>query len=615
MITMPQIPVVQKQLRMTTTFSGYNRKEIISDGEMYDTKNLSGDMFPALTPRKRRGISSYDVEGEESVPLTGIHGRDQLVFIRGEEVFYNFTKVSGVAVSADPGMLPKKIVSMGAYTCIWPDKVYFNTVDLSDCGSMERRLTVNGEDLSAVMARGDGTDYDMTQITQSATPPENPTNGQLWLDQSTENDVLRQYSSSTEEWVEVPTVYVKIEGTGVGSGLKEYDAINISGIAAPDTESDRAKKQADELNGSKIVYAAGENYVLIAAGPLCNSLNELKDQDVEINRTVPDLDYICESNNRLWGCKYGMENGAVVNEIRASKLGDFRNWSTFMGISTDSYTASIGTDGPWTGAIAQRGYPVFFKENFIHRVSGTQPSSFSIQTTTARGVQAGSWRSLCVVGENIFYKSRDDVMLYDGNMPVSVGEKLGDILYSDARAGAIGDKYYISMKDANDNWSLFSYETKKGIWYKEDSLHVLGFGTVADEIFAIDEDNNLLLSLYGSVGETEAEPQWRAEFGLSGVEYRAGRNGYARADIAGNQYMSRFDIRMYLEEGKQATLEIMYNSDGNWTYQGTINGKSMRSFVLPVIPRRCDHLRFRLSGQGDMRIYSIARNLEVGSDA
>ena len=131
---------------------------------------------------------------------------------------------------------------------------------------------------------------------------------------------------------------------------------------------------------------------MIIEGLLSSSLQALKEQSVSIDRTVPDLDFICESNNRLWGCKYGIENGQVVNEIRASKLGDFRNWSCFMGISTDSYAASIGTDGAFTGAISQRGYPVFFKENAIHRVSGSSPSSFSIQTTNARGVQTGSWR-------------------------------------------------------------------------------------------------------------------------------------------------------------------------------------------------------------------------------
>lgn len=613
MRSMGQIPEVPKSIRMTTNFSGYNHTEVIRDGEMYNTKNLSGDLYPVLGTRKKRGITSYDVEGQPSVPLTAVHGRDQLVMIRGEEVYYNFTKVTGVSVSADPGMQPKKIVSMGAYVCIWPDKVYFNTVDQTDCGGMERRLTLSGEDLQAIMCRGDGTDYDMTTITQGVTPPENPDNGDYWMDQSGDNDVLRQYNSGTMDWVEVPTVYVKISGTGIGTGLKEYDTIEIDGIEAPDESGDRTKAQAQELNGSKIVYFAGEDYIVIE-GLLNNSLDELKNNNVSVNRVVPDLDYICESNNRLWGCKYGLENGSVVNEIRACKLGDFRNWSCFMGLSTDSYAASIGTDGKWTGAISQRGYPVFFKENAIHRVSGTTPSSFSIQTTIARGVQDGSWRSVCVVNEAIYYKSRDGIMLYDGNMPVSVSEQLGGILYSDARAGALKDKYYISMKDAGNTWHLFTYDTKRGIWYREDDLQALQFAGVQDELYAIDEENNTLVSITGSLGTLEEEITWEAEFGISGVDYEPTQGGMGRSDLPGNHYLGRFDIRMSLEAEHTAKLEIRYNEDNTWTEQGEIHGNSMRNIMLPVIPRRCDHLRFRMRGSGEMRIYSIARYLEVGSD-
>lgn len=617
---MVQIPEVQKNVRMTTAFSGYNHADIINDGEMYDTVNLSGDLYPALTPRTKRGVSSYDVSGQSPVALSGIHGRDQLVFVRGTEVFYNFVKVTGLTVSDSIDMVPKKIVSMGAYVCIWPDKVYFNTVDLSDKGSMERRLTLSGVNMTASLCRGDGTDYDMTAITVNASQPADPENGALWIDQSGDSDVLRQYNEGTDDWVEVPTVYIKIGGTGIGSGLKEYDAVDISGIAAPDVLDpdetyQRVINEADSLNGSTIIYAAGENYIVVA-GILSQTLNALKDQEVTVNRTVPDLDYICESNNRLWGCKYGLENDVVVNEIRASKLGDFRNWQCFMGLSTDSYTASIGTDGQWTGAISQRGYPVFFKENAIHRVSGTTPGTFSIQTTTARGVQKGSWRSVCVVNENIYYKSRDGVMLYDGNMPVAVGEQLGSVLYSDARAGALKDKYYISMKDAEDHWSLFTYDTKRGIWYKEDALQALGFGTVEDELFIIDEENNTLLSVTGSVGTQESAPEWMAVFGISGVEYAPTQYGRtARNDLNGAMYISRFDIRMFLEEGQYAKLEIMYDDNGIWTEQGEIRGKGMKSFLLPVIPKRCDHLRVRMKGRGAMKIFSIARYLEVGSDA
>ena len=614
---MPQIPEIEKQIRTTTTFSGYNHKEIITDGEMFDTKNLSADMSPVVTTRRKRSLASYDTEGQAVVPLTGLHGRDQLVMIRGTEVFYNFAKVSGLTVSSASNMLPKKIVSMGAYVCIWPDKVYFNTVDTSDKGSMERLLTIGGANVSLAMCRADGTNYDMTQITVSSSAPASPTNGQLWIDQSGDNDVLRQYTASTQEWTEVPTVYVKISGTGVGNGLKEYDAITISGMEAVSGSSAKVISQVAGLNGSQIVYGAGTGYVIVV-GLISATQAALKSQNVTINRTVPDLDYICESNNRLWGCKYGMENGQVVNEIRASKLGDFRNWSCYMGISTDSYTASIGTDGVWTGAVSQKGYPVFFKENCIHRVSGNTPSSFQITTTTCRGVQRGCWRSIVVAGEKIYYKSRQDVMAYDGSLPMSVSEQLGGVLYSDARAGAVGNLYYISMMDSSGRWSLFSYNIEKQIWYREDGLKALEFGCVGDELYAIDEENNLLLAMRGTMGgegwTQEADFEWKAEFGISGVEYVPGMYGMSRADVSGSHYLSRFDIRMYLEEGSRAELEIMYDSDGEWTKQGEIRGTRMKTFVLPVVPRRCDHLRFRIRGNGAFRIYSISRRMEVGSD-
>ena len=613
MRSMGQIPEIAKNIEMTTTFSGYNHAEVIADGEMYDTKNLGGDLYPVLGTRKKRKITSYDVSGQASVPLTAVHGRDQLVMIRGTEVFYNFTKVTGLTVSKNAGMRPKKIVSMGAYVCIWPDKVYFNTIDTSDCGSMNRTFTISGSNVQAIMCRGDGTDYDMTTISTGDTPPAEPGNGDLWLDSSGENDVLRQFSSLLNEWEEVPTVYVKISGTGIGNGLKEYDVVEIHGIEAPSTEGERTKAQAEALNGSKIIYYCGDNYIVVE-GLLNESLNALKNNSITVNREVPDLDFICESNNRLWGCKYGLENGEVVNEIRACKLGDFRNWQCFLGLSTDSYAASIGTDGKWTGAISQRGYPVFFKENFIHRVSGTTPSSFSIQTTAARGVQDGSWRSVCIVNEAIYYKSRDGVMMYDGNMPVSVSERLGGALYSEARAGALHEKYYICMKDTGNHWSLFTYDTKRGIWYREDDLKALQFGAVGDDLFTIDEDHNTLVSLAGGYGTAEGSFDWEAVFGLSGVEYRPGQNGMSRADVMGSHYLSRFDIRMYLEEGHEAKLEIQYDNEEHWTEQGSIHGTKMRNILLPVIPRRCDHLRFRIRGTGEMKIYSIARHMEVGSD-
>lgn len=614
---MRNLPTLQQGMRSiqaTRTFSGYNRKEIIADGEMFDMKNLSGDLYPIMAPRKKRAYTSFASVLDDPA-LTGIDGRDQLTVIAGEKVYWNFGEVTGLTVSDEETMCPKTIVNFGAYVLIFPDKKYFNTVNLSDYGDIDRTFSASGANVSLTMCRGDGTDYDMTQITVSASAPSNPTNGKLWIDQSGDNDVLRQYSKATQEWVEVPTTYVKISADNIGTGLEIYDAIDLSGLEAPDTASERVKAQVEALNGSKILYFGGTGYIVVA-GIISSTLAALKSgTTVKADRKMPDLDYIVESNNRLWGCKYGLVNGNVVNEIHASALGSFRNWARYMGNSQDSYTASVGSDGPFTGAVTQKGYPVFFKENCIHQVYGSTPSSFQINTMVCRGIQDGSSRSAVVVNEQVYYKSRTDVMMFDGSLPVSVSEQLGDVIYYNARAGALGSKYYISMEDVKGDWVLFTYDTSSRVWYREDNFHALGFGRVADELFAINETDNRLWSMKGSVGTIEEDFEWYAVFGLQGIQYVPNSNGrMVREDAPASRYLSRFDIRMYLEESTTVTLEIQYDDSGEWENQGEIRGTRLKQFVLPVIPKRCDHLRFRLKGHGSMRIYSISRVLEVGAD-
>ena len=424
--------------------------------------------------------------------------------------------------------------------------------------------------------------------------------------------MLKQYDSVTMEWVEVATTFVKISATGIGTGLKEYDVVDISGLSA-DSENAKIIAQVNALNGSMIVYFCGENYIVVA-GLLSQSQEALEQGNVTAEIRLPNLDYVCESNNRLWGCKYGLVDGEVVNEIRCTKLGDFRNWNCFMGLSTDSYVASVGTDGAFTGAITQRGYPVFFKEGCIHRVSGQTPSTFSVQTTICRGVQRGSWRSLAVVAENIYYKARDGVMVYDGNMPEPVSDQLGGILYSDARAGVLNDKYYISMMDSSENWRMFVLDTKHGNWWKEDAVQALGFGAADDDLYYIDEIRNTLVTVKGSSGTKEADFEWAAEFDLAGVSYGRSSNYDSPARIRNSKYLSMFKIRMSLAPGAYMRLWIKYDNDRMYQLMGERRGQDLRTFVLPVIPKRCDHVRFKLTGKGDAKIYDISRIMEVGGD-
>ena len=581
---MQQVQGTEKSVRMTATFLGYNHRDVITDGEMYDTENLSDDQYPALTVRKKRGITSF----EGNTQLTGIHGRDRLVYIRGNTVYYNGNAVTG-EVSADPSMLPKKIASMGAYVCIWPDKKYFNTTDEEPAlKGLDRMLEIASGDIKIQMCKIDGEAITVPSGRIKATAPSNPSNGMYWIDTSGTQHVLRQYTSATKEWVEIPTVYAKIyteddngaEGPFINTGIKEYDTIEISGLKADSTASTTAQTQVEEMNGSRIVYGAGEaagettttHYIIIVgmldvANPTMDTTEGSK---ASFDRKIPELDFVIESNNRLWGCKYGKVGDQTLNEIYASKLGDPENWSSFMGLSTDSYTMSVGSDGPFTGAITQRGTPVFFKDQCIHVISGSSPSSYQLTTIRCRGVQEGSWRSLAILNETVYYKASTDVMAFDGNLPYIISDNLGDVRYSDARAGVVRNKYYLCMKDTENQWNLFVYDTRNGQWYREDDLQALGFATVGDELYAIDEENNTLVAMLGTSGTEEDNPPWKAEFGLSGVEYAPARNGMARNEIRGNHYMSRFDVRLQLEDGGKAEMEIEYDSNGIWEKKGEI---------------------------------------------
>ena len=303
------------------------------------------------------------------------------------------------------------------------------------------------------------------------------------------------------------------------------------------------------------------------------------------------------------GCRYGVAgNGEVVNEIYACKLGDFKNWNCFMGVSTDSYAASCGTDGQFTGAVTHLGYPLFFKENCMHKVYGNYPANYQIQTTACRGVQKGCSDSLAIVNEVLYYKSRNAVCAYDGSLPVEMSASLGEVSYSDAVAGGHGNKYYVSMKDADDVYHLFVYDTTKGMWHKEDNTQVDFFCSCRNELYYVEHSSKVIKTMLGSGDPDPAPVEWMAETGVIGCS------------APDKKYVSRLTVRLLPEIGARVTFWIQYDSGEDWEQLFTVSGVRLRSFCVPIRPRRCDHFRLRITGAGDTKIYSITKILEQGSD-
>ena len=576
---LPSLDYEYSDRSVTDTFAGYNHKLKIADGEFYDTRNLTSEYYPLLAERRKRGLV------KQLTAPGGLLGKEKLAYVDNGVLYYDgeATGLTGLT----PG--EKQLVSMGAYICIFPDKKYYNTADANDRGSMEAYYTSTGA-VKYTMCRVDGTDYGPATVSTAA--PEEPENAALWIDTSKETHVLKQWSSATKEWVSIPTVYTKVQFISNGELLglfREYDGVTIGGAEA-------------DVNGDKVIYAMGgsesEFDYIVVTGLLEQAVTQ-ETGSVSLSRSVPQMDFICESQNRLWGCYYGSDGEQSLNEIYCCALGDFKNWRQYMGLSTDSWTASVGSDGPWTGAVNYLGYPTFFKEDRIHRVSISTSGAHSISETACRGVQKGSEKSLAVVNEILLYKSRSDVCAYQGGFPAKVSEALGDGLYSDAAAGTVRDRYYISMRDSDGKTQLFVYDVGKKLWMHEDGFEADCFARVGDELYAL--SGKLLYAMQGSTGEKEPYISWMAE---TGMLY------YQQPD---QKYVSNFSLRLSLEEGAELTIYIEYDSTGEWERKGTIKFRGTKAVNVPIRPRRCDHMRIRLEGKGRVRLYSIAKLVTYGS--
>lgn len=582
---LPSLPEGTVTRQMTDTFSGYNHNLKIGEGEFFDTENLSSDHYPMLSTRRKRSVAATFQK-----PL-GIFSKAALAYVDGSSLFYSGLDVTAYLTGKGLALSPnteKTMVGMGAYLVIFPDKLYINTTDFSDCGALEASAETSGN-IEYALCRQDGTAY-LDPVT-SAAPPESPDNGTLWMDTSGKTHVLKEYNKATSSWVTIPTVYTKISAAGIGRTFSQYDGVTISGCAG--------NTQVEALNGSKLIQEKGDDY-LVVIGLLDQSYVQAEGT-VTVSRKVPDMDFVIECQNRLWGCKYGLVDGKTVNEISCCALGDFKNWSKFQGISTDSYTASVGSDGPFTGAVNYLGNPLFFKENHLHKVYVSNAGAHQIVDTQLRGVMKGSEKSLCAVGNRLLYLSRDGVCAYTGSLPTVISQKLGHTFYKDGVAGAIGSRYYISMADTEGKYSLFCCDTDNAVWYREDGTQAVGFAAIPGELYMLTADQKLI-AINGTDGEPEYDFSWYGASGLIGY-----------TDV-GQKYISRINLRVVLPAGSTAKLELQYDSDGIWHEAGTMVGKGTGSFLLPVRPRRCDHFRYRLSGTGKIRIYTLAKLYESGSD-
>ncbi len=573
--------------RTISVFGGYNRNLRIADGEFYDMNGLTSSYYPLLATRHRGAQFSGAPSG-----AANIFAKEKLIYIANNIVYYGGAAVPGLRLTTY--QKERTLISMGAYLLIFPDKKYLNTNNIADYGDMGASFsTAAGATVTYTLCTEDGGGY--ADYSVSDTAPDPPADGSLWLDTSATPLTLKRYSTYSGSWTPIFSTFVKIAYPNIGKAFSQYDGVKISGSAD------------GQFNTTMALWAVGDDYIVVS-GIIDGTFTQTT--RLKLEREIPDMEFFCEGENRVWGCN------SAKNEIYACKLGDFKNWNCFMGLSTDSYAVSVGTDGDFTGAIRYLSSVLFFKENWIHKIYNTNPP-FQVSTSAMKGVQKGSHRSLCVVNRVLYYLSPTGICRYEGSLSSPVEEIFGTAYYHSGIAGEFRNKYYICVTSGTVDKTIFVYDTARGLWHKEaafgGSYNVYEYAAHNSNLYYILGGRGIFLldaqQPYGAFTgqlagyDVEGAVSWYAETGLLGLDY------------AGHKYIKAVTVRLSLEQGGSARLYVEYDSSGQWELLDEVTAQNTHGFtVRGNIPCRCDHMRLRIEGFGECRVYSMTLQIEEGSE-
>ena len=601
---------------LVRVFGGLNETYACSEAEYSAGVNFSARDFPALSTRKpRRKLHAL-------TGLNGMYHLNGLLTICGKDIIYTPDDAGADTVSCTNAVSDsrKALVGIGTKILIFPDKLAFDTADgsVSALGAVWK---AEGQSVQFTPCDAAGKTYQPDSYGREE--PEKPADGQLFLKVEDEEhpwsstSTLEVYSASSGNWTAVPLDYCRITAAGAQKLFAQWDTVTVSGTAA------QQAGMWEELNGDLVVYDLLENglrakvtpkgecfYGTLVQGADSARWTSLDGKEtrsfavstpVRMERRVPDLDYITECDNRVWGCS------SKENVIYACKLGDPTNWFSYRGIAADSYAVTVGSDGAFTGAATCMGYALFFKENTLHKLCGTKPSDFQLTSLRCRGVAKNAARSLCVLNETLYYLSPDGVMAWDGSIPTKVSAVLDASRLANVQSavgGALDGRYYLHISrtaGTQGQTRLLVYDTERGLWHEEDVCSC-DMASTGGQLYLWDGQ-----ALWAA--DPSRESDWQS---TEGVEQQVSFElvtGDIGQDGAEQRYLSRLTLR--LDAACASTVEVALSYDGGpWETVASLTAQeARRSYDLPLVPRRHSTLRLRLRGKGQITLRSLAKNL------
>ena len=661
---------VPETRRTTAVFTGFDRRRRaagVRDKTSYtgftECRNMSSEEYPCAATRRRRVETLRVYDGPEQAA-------------KGAEIAYT------PAAILDAVMLGDKLAYLladGSVTCgerrwqngagLTAGRLYpfghglyspANNLYIPDAGSEKAFFADAAVAACWSIACTDGNGADIPAAEQ---PPASPEEGDYWY-RTGEAPGLYRYDG--QDWQAWPDYYRRLRPTYAGSGDPARDAMELAaaeaylltlreGDVVRVTDDDDATRDLGFIKVEKVITDAGNGCFVVKT--VCEPVEKRR---LHVRRAAPRFDFAVTHDNRVWACRFG-ENaeGQFVNEIYACRRGDPTNWQSFQGTADDSFAATVGEEGAWTGAAVVGDHPVFFKEHCFYTVYGDAPDNYRIQVTRAAGIAAGSARSAAAVGGALYYLSPHGVMrLSDGSLPVSASD---DLMYKnvlrDGIGGADGRKYYLQARSAQgDGPLLYVYDALTRVWQIEDPAeNAVALVPFDNELLAVGSETDPVLApacrarhVYvsppggkelrsGAVylcfpepssgalvwpDDTDYYPQGfmaatkdaAKEEGPVTWSFATGDFGHEDPDY---KRVKSVAVRAWREKGASLSTQIMYDEDGRWlALAGSEPVEDDKTGVTRIEYRlrRCGVYRLRFSGTGRVCVYSVAHLYETAGD-
>lgn len=576
-------------------FGGLKHCRACGDGEIYDMENVSLDELPLL---KARPIRDNFTEMQGNVD--GIYADNgKMIYIQQYEVPQHSELILlGVGALITDLAYPiqrHQFVRFGDRVVMLPEMRLLNLI-----------YDIKGTRESADELPESAQEYDAYAVRNVVTLPNYYDiyvyNGTEWInngrfDQPMEADTGVQPQVTFSE--NTITLSIPVDYVTKAAGFKAGDAVAISGCAEVPENNKTAIIREITGDSSECVLRFSDNCFTLPEGE-----TSVTETNVRIRREIPEMDFMFECNNRLWGAK--------EKRIYASKLGDPTNWYCFEGLSTDSWAIETQTKGKLLGGWGDY-YPYFLREDGMTYVCGTVPSGF--QTYDKRGVpglKAGEERSIAHAGGLTIWMSREGVAIYGSDGWRIEKDAFRDWNIARVIGASAGTKAYCLCNISEREKAIICYDSVTGAWERHG----------ADDMTDLCYDGGYVYALrvreqrsFVDVVNGKPYPQKWQDEGTVESYVRFGDTYLATEE---RKAVDQLLLRVELEQGATLQVQIMYDSSGKYETVKTISAEDAamikRQINIPIQPRRCDHYHIRLNGTGGWTLYSMTQNVRIGSE-